>query len=47
MNSTMLSSASALVFLPLERTYLQINAINTAQFIKETLNFLLKNLPFF
>ena len=44
MNSTMLSSASALVFLPLERTSLQYNAINTAQFIKKTLNFFIKKL---
>ena len=43
MNSTMLSSASTLVFLPLVRTNLHY-AINTAQFIKEILNFLVKKL---
>ena len=39
----MLSSASTLVFSPLVRTYLHY-AINTAQFIKKTLNFFIKKL---
>ena len=39
----MLSSASALVFLPLVRTYIHY-AINTAQFIKKILNFFIKKL---
>ena len=43
MNSTMLSSASTLVFLPLVRTYLHY-AINTAQFILKILNFFIKKL---
>ena len=41
MNSTILSSASTLVFLPLVRTYLHY-AINTAQFIKKILNSFIK-----
>ena len=41
MNSAMLSSASTLVFLPLERTYLRY-ALNTAQFIFKILNFFIK-----
>ena len=43
MNSTILSSASTLVFLPLVRTYLHY-AINTAQFIEKILNFFIKKL---
>ena len=43
MNSTMLSSASTLVFLPLVRTYLHY-AINTARFIEKILNFFIKKL---
>ena len=43
MNSTMLSSASTLVFLPLVRTYL-LYAINAAQFIQKILNFFIKKL---
>ena len=41
MNSTMLSSASTLVFLPVVRTYLHY-AINSAQFIKKILNSFIK-----
>ena len=41
MNSTMLSLASTLVFLPVVRTYLHY-AINTAQFNKKILNFFIK-----
>ena len=43
MNSTMLSSAFTLVFLPLVRTYLPY-AINTAQCVKKILNFFIKKL---